>query len=136
MAYTRSNLAAYQTVAVHGGVAASDPHRLVLMLMDGAIERIMAARGAIENGIPEARSRLLHRAVAILDGPGAIDDATYTKLTAIAPTITEPKALRAQDWTWPEQLKWVGRILGNGMQISVDVQGKIQTLRAPKRYTR
>lgn len=30
----------------------------------------------------------------------------------------------------------VGRILGNGMQISVDVQGKIQTLRAPKRYTR
>ena len=67
MAYPRSNLAAYQTVAVHGGVAASDPHRLVLMLMDGAIERIMAARGAIENGIPEARSRLLHRAVAILD---------------------------------------------------------------------
>lgn len=67
MAYPRSNLAAYQTVAVHGGVAASDPHRLVLMLMDGAIERIMSARGAIENGIPEARSRLLHRAVAILD---------------------------------------------------------------------
>jgi flagellar protein FliS len=67
-AYSRSsNLAAYQSVSVHGGVAASDPHRLVLMLMDGAIERIMAARGVIENGAPEARSRLLHRAVAILD---------------------------------------------------------------------
>jgi flagellar protein FliS len=37
------------------------------MLMDGAIERIMGARGAIENGVPEARSRLLHRAVAIID---------------------------------------------------------------------
>jgi flagellar protein FliS len=67
-AYSRSSsLAAYQSVAVHGGVAASDPHRLVLMLMDGAIERIMAARGVIENGAPEARSRLLHRAVAIID---------------------------------------------------------------------
>jgi flagellar protein FliS len=67
-AYSRSsNLAAYQSVSVHGGVAASDPHRLVLMLMDGAIERIMAARGVIENGAPEARSRLLHRAVAIID---------------------------------------------------------------------
>jgi flagellar secretion chaperone FliS len=67
-AYSRSsNLAAYQSVSVHGGVAASDPHRLVLMLLDGAIERIMAARGVIENGAPEARSRLLHRAVAIID---------------------------------------------------------------------
>jgi flagellar secretion chaperone FliS len=66
--YSRSaNLAAYQTVAAHGGVAASDPHRLILMLMDGALERISAARGAIENGVPDARSRLLHRAVAIID---------------------------------------------------------------------
>jgi len=67
-AYSRSsNLAAYQSVSVHGGVAASDPHRLVLMLMDGAIERILSARGVIENGAPEARSRLLHRAVSIID---------------------------------------------------------------------
>jgi flagellar secretion chaperone FliS len=67
-AFSRSsNLAAYQAVSVHGGVAASDPHRLVLMLMDGALERILSARGAIENGVPEARSRLLHRAVAIID---------------------------------------------------------------------
>jgi flagellar secretion chaperone FliS len=67
-AYSRSsNLAAYQSASVHGGVAAADPHRLVLMLMDGALERIVAARGVIENGMPEARGRLLHRAVAIID---------------------------------------------------------------------
>lgn len=67
-AYSRSsNLAAYQTVAVHGGVAAADPHRLILMLMDGALERIASAKGAMENGAPEARARLLHRVVAIVD---------------------------------------------------------------------
>ena len=67
-AYSRSsNLAAYQTVAVHGGVAASDPHRLILMLLDGALERIASAKGAIENGVPEARTRLLHRVVSIMD---------------------------------------------------------------------
>lgn len=67
-AYSRSsNLAAYQSVAAHGGVAAADPHRLVLMLMDGALERIAAAKGAIENNAPDAKSRLLHRAVAIID---------------------------------------------------------------------
>jgi flagellar protein FliS len=67
-AYSRSsNLAAYQTVAAHGGVAAADPHRLILMLLDGALERIASARGAIVNGAPEARGRLLHRVVSIID---------------------------------------------------------------------
>jgi flagellar secretion chaperone FliS len=67
-AYSRSaNLAAYQTVAAHGGVAASDPHRLILMLLDGVLERIASARGAMEHGAVEARGRTLHRAVAIVD---------------------------------------------------------------------
>ena len=68
MAYPgNSQLAAYRSVAAHGGVDAADPHRLILMLMDGALERISAARGAIENKVPEAKTRLLHRAVAIID---------------------------------------------------------------------
>jgi flagellar secretion chaperone FliS len=66
--YSRtSNLAAYQAVAAHGGVAAADPQRLVLMLLDGALERIAAAGGAMGNGAPEAKTRLLHRAVSIID---------------------------------------------------------------------
>jgi flagellar protein FliS len=67
-AYSRSaTVAAYQTVAAHGGVSAADPHQLILMLMDGALERIASAKGAIDNGVPEAKNRLLHRAVAIID---------------------------------------------------------------------
>jgi flagellar protein FliS len=66
-AYTRSsNLAAYQAVAAHGGVAASDPHRLILMLLDGALERIASARGALSSGAVDAKNRLLHRTVAIV----------------------------------------------------------------------
>lgn len=41
-------LAAYQSILAHGGVAADDPHRLVLMLMDGAVERLSIARGCLE----------------------------------------------------------------------------------------
>jgi len=61
-----SNLAAYQSAAAHGGVAASDPHRLVLMLMDGAIERIATARGCMERGATAEKARLLNRAVSII----------------------------------------------------------------------
>ena len=67
-AYSRSpSLAAYQSVAAHGGVAAADPHRLIVMLMDGALERIAGARCAIQGGSLETKARLIHRSVAILD---------------------------------------------------------------------
>ena len=49
--YARNaKLAAYQSVAVHGGVASANPHQLVLALMDGALERLAIARGCIERG--------------------------------------------------------------------------------------
>ena len=62
-----SMLATYQSVATHGGVAAADPHRLIVMLMDGALQRIAQARGSIERGTVSEKARLLHRAVAIID---------------------------------------------------------------------
>ena len=43
-----SKIAAYQSVVAHGGVANEDPHRLVLMLFDGALERLAMARGCLE----------------------------------------------------------------------------------------
>ncbi|MEP7311681.1 MAG: flagellar export chaperone FliS [Pseudomonadota bacterium] len=67
-AYSRSaSLAAYQSVAAHGGVAVADPHQLIILLMDGALERIAAARGAMSNGEQANKARMIHRAVAILD---------------------------------------------------------------------
>lgn len=66
-AYSRSSsLAAYQSVAAHGSVAAADPHRLIVMLMDGAVERIAAARGALDNGAADYKNRMIHRAVEIV----------------------------------------------------------------------
>jgi flagellar protein FliS len=62
-----ANLAAYRSTSVHTGVAASDPHRLIVMLMDGALERIATARGQMKNGAGADKGPLLHRAVAIID---------------------------------------------------------------------
>lgn len=41
---------------------------------------------------------------------GALDDATYQRLTAIAPTITRPTG--DEPWNWQSQLKWIGKIVG------------------------
>lgn len=61
-----AQLGAYQKVAAHGGVAAADPHGLVLMLLDGALQRLSEARGCIERGKMVEKSQLLHRVVQII----------------------------------------------------------------------
>ena len=61
------NLAAYRSTAAHAGVDAADPHRLVVMLMDGALERIAAASGLMKHGGGVEKAQLLNRAVAIID---------------------------------------------------------------------
>jgi|SRR5690349_22342033 len=67
MGYARSsNLAAYQSAAAHGGVAASDPHRLIVMLMDGAVERLSTARGCMQRNETAEKARLINRAVSII----------------------------------------------------------------------
>jgi flagellar protein FliS len=62
-----ANVSAYQNMGTHGGVAAANPHGLILLLMNGAIERIAKARGCIVNQSYAEKSQLLHRAVAIID---------------------------------------------------------------------
>ena len=73
-----SKLAAYQSVSVHGGIANADPHGLVLMLMDAAVERMTTARGCMDRGeivrtitgdgpIAVATSGLAERGAHILD---------------------------------------------------------------------
>ncbi|MBY0285536.1 MAG: protein kinase [Mycobacteriaceae bacterium] len=43
---------------------------------------------------------------------GDIDDATFRRLTEIAPTITRPEDKTSGTWDWQSQLTWIGRILG------------------------
>jgi len=61
-----AKVAAYSSASAHGGVAAADPHRLIVMLLDGALERIATARGCIARGDVAEKARLLNRAVAII----------------------------------------------------------------------
>lgn len=51
----------------------------------------------------------------VIISTGDIDDATYERLAAIAPTITRPTDIQG-DWNWRSQLQWVGRILGRSGQ--------------------
>lgn len=62
----QSRLASYRSAAAHGGVAGADPHRLVLMLMDAAVERMNAALGSIERRQMVQKTKLLHSCVHLI----------------------------------------------------------------------
>jgi serine/threonine-protein kinase len=47
----------------------------------------------------------------VIIATGDLDDATYQKLQAIAPTITRPSD-NSGAWNWQAQLHWIARILG------------------------
>lgn len=73
---------------------------------------------AAVTGTPAVLSGLIDTAAVAAAKPdliiatGDVDDATYDKLKAIAPTVTRPVRDASAPWTWQDQLTWVGNIVG------------------------
>lgn len=70
MSYTNAQgaLNQYRKVGVHGGIADASPHRLIQMLLEGALERISTARGHMERGDMAQKGKLVGAAISIVDG--------------------------------------------------------------------
>ena len=59
---------AYQQVSVQSGAAFADPHSLIVMLFDGALERIAKAKGAIMQQDVAGKGKLIGEAISIIGG--------------------------------------------------------------------
>ncbi|HEB94126.1 MAG TPA: flagellar export chaperone FliS [Gammaproteobacteria bacterium] len=71
MSYTGNAAGAlnsYAEVAVHSGVGAASPHRLIQMLLQAALDKIATARGYMAQGIIDKKAQHLISAVAIVEG--------------------------------------------------------------------
>lgn len=72
--YSKTALSQYQRISTQTGVVDADPHRLVQLLLDGAIDRIAQARGALAAGDAAATGEALGKAVGIISGlQGCLD---------------------------------------------------------------
>ncbi len=66
--YAMSAMKQYQSVNTQARVVDASPHRLIQMLMEGALERIAQARGALERQQTAQKGELIGKAVAIVGG--------------------------------------------------------------------
>lgn len=58
----------YREVSAHGNVAASDPHQLILLLMNGALDAIAVAKGHMRRNEIAEKGLNISRAISIIDG--------------------------------------------------------------------
>lgn len=58
----------YAQVGAQTGVAAADPHRLIQMLMEGALDKIATAKGFLNQGNVAEKGRHISWAISIIDG--------------------------------------------------------------------
>lgn len=58
----------YQRVSVQSEVFEASPHRLIQMLMNGGLERIAQASGAIQRGKLADKGELIGKAISIIGG--------------------------------------------------------------------
>lgn len=64
----QSPLAQYQQVSNQEAVSGVSPHRLIQMLMEGALQRMAEAKGAIQRNDIAAKGEALGKAISIVGG--------------------------------------------------------------------
>ncbi len=70
MSYNRPNpaLSQYGEIKAHSGAAYATPHRLIQMLLQGALDKIASAKGHLLRGELAQKAGQISAAMAILDG--------------------------------------------------------------------
>ncbi|MEQ8408498.1 MAG: flagellar export chaperone FliS [Gammaproteobacteria bacterium] len=66
--YNQTGLSQYQSIGVETKVGASSPHSLVAMLLDGLLEKLARAAGAVERNDVSAKGNNLSSGIRIIDG--------------------------------------------------------------------
>ncbi len=61
----------YAKVGTNTSVEAASPHRLIQMLMEGALEKIATAKGHMQRGEIEPKGRYISWAISIINGLAA-----------------------------------------------------------------
>lgn len=59
---------AYASVGIETGVIAASPHKLIVMLYDGALTAVRLAQQHIQAGSPEGKAQAISKAILIIEG--------------------------------------------------------------------
>lgn len=58
----------YQQMGAHGGVMDASPHKLIQMLLDGALSRILSAKSSLKQNDVARKGEQIGSAISIIEG--------------------------------------------------------------------
>ncbi len=96
--YSRSALAQYQQINAQTGVVDADGHRLIQLLLDGALDRIAQAKGALAAGDAAGMGEALGKALGIISGlQGCLDKEAGGEIAANLDRLYDYMTVRLMD---------------------------------------
>jgi flagellar protein FliS len=64
----RSAMKEYEQVGARSQVEGASPERLIQLMLEGALDRVSLARGAMENGETAAKGERIGKAISLVEG--------------------------------------------------------------------
>ena len=113
----RSGANTYATVGMETGVVAANPHKLIVMLFDGAKAAVTNAMQQMNNGETAAKGRAISQAIAIIDSGlrASLDKAAGGEIAVSLDALYEymsNRLLMANLQNDPAILEEVGSLIG------------------------
>lgn len=106
----------YSSVKVHSGVETASPHRLIQMLLEGALDRIAQAKGAMVQKQIARKGELIGKATAIIGGlQGSLNDKEGGNLAANLDDLYDYIIRRLTQANYENKTEYLdecGRLLG------------------------
>ena len=124
----------YDRIGVHSGVEEASPHRLILMLMDGALDNIAKARGFMQHGDVARKGEHIGWAITILGGlQASLDKEQGGELAESLDQLYDymmRRLLEANRKDRLELLEEVGRLLGEIRSGWAQIESQVEVPQA------
>lgn len=113
--YSSQGALKYQSVNTETSIMDADPHRLIQLLIDGALARIAKAIGCVQRGEIEEKNKTINRAISIIGGLRDSLDMDAGELASNLERLyeyMEYRLFQANVHNDVQALEEVGRLLG------------------------
>ncbi len=124
----------YDQIGVTSGVEEASPHRLILMLMDGALDNIAKARGFMQHGNVARKGEHIGWAITILGGlQASLDKEQGGELAENLDQLYDymmRRLLEANRKNELELLEEVGRLLGEIRSGWAQIESQVEVPKA------
>ena len=109
----KSALAQYKKIDSESAVNGASPHRLIQMLMTGALDRLAQAKAAFENNNTEQKGVLLGKSISIIAGlQGSLDEEKGKDLTGNLDKLYDYMQRRLLEANMKNDMSMVEEVMG------------------------